>query len=299
MELNKLDIFIEIAKQKPKKRVAVAAAEDINVLEAIYAAKANGICDPLLVGDSKKIRENAEKFNIDLTGTEIIEEKNPANASRICVKLIREEKAHIMMKGLVSTAEFLRAILDKENGLRCGNLLSHIGFFDPKRYHKLIAVTDAAQNVAPSLEDKISIINNAVNMFNNLGINRPKIAVLAAVEAVNYKMPACVDAALITMMNKRGQFKNAIIDGPLAFDVAISKEAAKHKGLESEVAGDPDLLLTPDIEAGNILYKSFTYIGGASVAAVILGATAPIVLTSRADTEKSKMMSLALAAASC
>jgi phosphate butyryltransferase len=229
MELNKLDIFIEIAKQKPKKRVAVAAAEDINVLEAIYAAKANGICDPLLVGDSKKIRENAEKFNIDLTGTEIIEEKNPANASRICVKLIREEKAHIMMKGLVSTAEFLRAILDKENGLRCGNLLSHIGFFDPKRYHKLIAVTDAAQNVAPSLEDKISIINNAVNMFNNLGINRPKIAVLAAVEAVNYKMPACVDAALITMMNKRGQFKNAIIDGPLAFDVAISKEAAKHK----------------------------------------------------------------------
>lgn len=299
MELNKLDIFIEIAKQKPKKRVAVAAAEDINVLEAIYAAKTNGICDPLLVGDSKKIRENAEKFSIDLTGTEIIEEKNPSNASRICVKLIREGKAHIMMKGLVSTADFLRAILDKENGLRCGNLLSHIGFFDPKKYHKLIAVTDAAQNVAPTLEDKISIVNNAVNMFNNLGIVKPKIAVLAAVEAVNYKMPACVDAAIITMMNKRGQFKNAIIDGPLAFDVAVSKEAAEHKGLVSEVAGDPDLLLTPDIEAGNILYKSFTYIGGASVAAVILGATAPIVLTSRADTEKSKMMSLALAAASC
>jgi len=299
MELKKLDTFIEIAKQKPKKRVAVAAAEDVNVLEAVFAAKTNGICDALLVGNSKKIKENADKFNIDLSGTEIIDEKNPSNASRICVKLIHEEQAHIMMKGLVSTADFLRAILDKEIGLRSGNLLSHIGFFDPKNYHKLIAVTDAAQNVAPNLEEKISIVNNSIKMFNNLGIEKPKIAILAAVEAVNHKMPACVDAALITMMNRRGQIKNAIIDGPLAFDVAISKEAAEHKGLVSDVAGDPDLLLTPDIEAGNILYKCMTYIGGATVAAVILGATAPIVLTSRADTEKSKMMSLALAAASC
>lgn len=299
MEFNKLDIFIEIAKQKTMKQVAVAAAEDENVLEAVCAARTSGICQPLLVGNSKKISENAEKLKVDLKGIEIIDEENPSNASKICVKLIRENKAHIMMKGLVGTADFLRAILDKENGLRDGKLLSHIGFFDPPSYHKLIAITDAAQNVAPNLEDKISIVNNSIKIFHSLGKAKPKIAMLAAVETVNHKMPACTDAAIITMMNKRGQIKNAVIDGPLALDVALSKEAAMVKGLESEVAGDPDLLFTPDIEAGNILYKSFTCVGGASVAAIILGAAVPIVLTSRSDSEKSKLLSLALAAASC
>lgn len=296
MELKTLNTFVEIAKSKTKKKIAIAAAEDQPVLEAVSAAQKTGICDAILVGNKAEIEKIAVVIGFDLSNVEIINEVSPSEACRIAVRLVRENKAQILMKGLVGTADFLRAILDKEIGLRQGQLLSHIGFFESPNYHKLIALTDVAQNIAPTLEEKVAILNNAVNMFHRLGVDNPKVAVLAAVETVNPKMPATIDAALLTQMNRRKQIKGCIVDGPLAFDNAVSEEATHHKGIVSDVAGDADLLFVPNIEVGNVLYKSFTYFGNAVVAAIILGATAPIVLTSRADSDRSKLMSIALAA---
>ncbi|MEJ5287212.1 MAG: Branched-chain phosphotransacylase [Candidatus Kapaibacterium sp.] len=296
MELNKLENLVEIALSKPKKKIAVAASEDEQVLLALKQATDIGIVEPILVGNLSKTKDLANQIGFDIEKYEFIEESNPAKSARIAVQMVREGKAQIIMKGLVNTADYLRAILDKEIGLRTGNLLSHIGVFEIPAYHKLIGLTDAAQNIAPNLEEKVSIVQNSVDLLRRLGIENPKVALLAAVENVNPKMQATIDAALITMMNRRGQIKNCIIDGPLAFDNAVSKEAAEHKGIVSPVAGDADLLVAPEIETGNALYKSFTYFAGGVVAAIILGAMVPIVLTSRADTEKSKLMSIALAA---
>lgn len=296
MLLQSLNTFIDIAKSKPKKKIAVAAAEDKPVLQAIKEAVELNIVEPILIGNQAIIEKIAQEIEFDLSSHHVIDISNPAKAAIEAVKQVRDGNAQILMKGFVGTADYLRAILNKEFGLRKGALLSHIGFFESPSYHKVFALTDAAQNIAPELNDKIAIINNAVDFYHNLGIDQPKIALLAAIEGVNPKMQATMDAAAITMMNRRNQIKGCIIDGPLAFDNAISKEAAEHKGIESEVAGDVDLLVTPEIVSGNVLYKSFTYIGGATVAAVILGASVPIVLTSRADSDRSKLMSIALAA---
>ncbi len=296
MELKSLNSFIEIAASKPKKKIAVTAAADEPVLLAVAEAKKQGIVDPILVGKESDIRAIADKVGFDLTGVEIINEDNVRNTAKIAVKLVKDGKAQILMKGLISTADFLRAILNKEEGLRTGALLSHIGFFEAPNYHKVIGLTDAAQNIEPTLTEKVGIINNAVDMYHRLGVQSPKIACLGAVEVVNPKMQATLDAAALTQMNRRGQIKGCIIDGPLAFDNAVSKEASDHKGIVSDVAGDADLLFAHNIDVGNVLYKAFTYMAGASVAAVILGAAAPIVLTSRADSDRSKLMSIALAA---
>lgn len=296
MELKKLEDLVEIAWKKPKKRIAVAASEDEQVLLALKQATDLGFVDPILVGNLVKTNELAKEIGFDISNYELIEEVEPSKSARIAVQLVREGKAQIIMKGLVNTADYLRAILDKEIGLRTGNLLSHIGIFEIPAYHKLIGLTDAAQNIAPNLEEKVAIVQNSVDCLRRLGIEKPKVALLAAVENVNPKMQATIDAALITMMNQRGQIKYCIIDGPLAFDNAISREAAQHKGIVSPVAGDADLLVAPEIETGNALYKSFTYFAQGVVAAIILGAMVPIVLTSRADSERSKLMSIALAA---
>jgi len=296
MKLKNLDTFIKIAKSKSHKVIAIAAAEDDNVLSAVTEAKKQGIASAILVGNKDKIHKIADEENLDIAGLDIIEENIPALAVPKAVSLIRDGKAHILMKGMVGTADFLRAVLNKENGLREGDLLSHIGFFEIDTYHKVIALTDAAQNIAPDLKEKTDIIKNAVKAFHRFGVDNPKIGLLAPVEVVNPKMVSTTDAALITMMNKRGQIKGAIIDGPLAFDNIVSKEAAEHKGLLSDVAGDTDLIVAPNIETANALYKSFTYFGKATVAAIILGAVAPIVLTSRSDSDRSKLMSIALAA---
>lgn len=296
MELKSLNTFIEIAKQKPMKSIAVAAAEDEPVLLAIRDALNERIISPILIGDKTKIKSISDEINFDISNIEIIDEIDPAKSAVRAVQCVRDNRAQILMKGLVGTADYLRAILHKENGLRKGALLSHIGFFESPYYHKLIALTDAAQNLAPDFTEKISIINNSVELYHRLGVSNPKIALLAAIEGVNPKMPATMDAAAITMMNKRKQIKGCIIDGPLAFDNAVSKEAAEHKGIQSDVAGDADLIFAPNIEVANALYKSFTYFGGATVAAIILGASVPVVLTSRADSDSSKLMSIALAA---
>ncbi len=297
MEIKTLDALADIAKEKPKKYIAVAAAEDMPVLEAVADARRTGIAEPILVGKPQKIKDIAEEIKFSLAGVEIISEDDPAAACRTAAELVREDKAQILMKGMVSTADYLRAVLNKDSGLRKAGLLSHTGIFEIKAYHKIIGLTDAAQNIAPELSDKVEIIKNAVDFFRHLGVETPKVACLAAIEGVNPKMPPTTDAALLTMMNKRKQIKNCIVDGPLAFDNAVSKEAAEHKGIDSETAGDADILMAPNIEVANVLYKSFTYFAGASVAAIILGAACPVVLTSRADSEKSKFLSIAIAAA--
>lgn len=297
MSISKIKDLIELAKAGETKRMAVAAAEDKPVLQAVFAAKAEGIITPLLVGDEKKIREIASDLGLSLDGVEIVDEKSPAISSKKAVALIRDGKADILMKGLVNSADLLRAVLNKEKGLRKGSTLSHVAIFEVPTYHKLLAVTDAAMNVAPDFKDKVAILNNSVELFHKIGVENPKVAVVAATEAINPKMDATVDAAMLTMMNKRKQIKGCIVDGPLALDNAVSAEACHHKGIVSEVGGDADIIVCPDIEAGNLLYKSLGFLANAKAAAVIMGALVPIVLTSRADTNEAKHLSIALAAA--
>ena len=289
--------FVEEAKKEKKKRVAVAASEDKHVLEAVRDAIKEGIVDAILVGSKAETERLMSEIGFDPSWAELIPASDPVEAASKAVGLIRDKQADVLMKGLVQTAALLKAVLDKEKGLRSGALLSHLGLFQSPYYHKLFGVTDAGMNVAPSFEEKVSILTNAVEMFHKIGITMPKVAVVAAVETVNPKMDATVHAALLTQMNRRGQIKGCVIDGPLALDNAVSKEAAKHKGIESEVAGDADILLVPDIESGNLIYKALNFLGGAVAAGVILGAAAPIVLTSRADSEQSKHFSIALAVA--
>ena len=289
--------FVEEAKKEKKKRVAVAASEDKHVLEAVRDAIKEGIVDAILVGSKTETERLMSEIGFDRSWAELIPASDPVEAASKAVGLIRDKQADVLMKGLVQTAALLKAVLDKERGLRSGALLSHLGLFQSPYHHKLFGVTDAGMNVAPSFEEKVSILTNAVEMFHKIGITMPKVAVVAAVETVNPKMDATVHAALLTQMNRRGQIKGCVIDGPLALDNAVSKEAAKHKGIESEVAGDADILLVPDIESGNLIYKALNFLGGAVAAGVILGAAAPIVLTSRADSEQSKHYSIALAVA--
>jgi len=296
MVLTSLKQIEQVSLQRPTRRVAVAAADDLPVLEAIRHAYEAKTVIPILVGDERKIRDIAASIKFSLEGIEIVPTLTPEESSKVAVSLVHQRKADILMKGLVATNTFLRAVVDKENGLlKGGNLLSHFSISEVSTYHKLIAVTDGAMNIAPDFNDKVKILNNAVNVLRNLGYVNPKVAVVSSVETVNPKIEATVHAAMLAMMNHRKQIKNCIVDGPLAIDNAISKEAAHHKGIESDVAGDADVLLAPNLDAGNILYKTLNFLSGAVTAAIITGAIAPIVLTSRADSEESKYYSIALA----
>ena len=297
MILKSLGNFVEIAARKGKKRLAVAVAQDEDVLKAIKSAMQAGIIIPILVGDRHEIMISAEQAELDLSGIEIFHEPDRQNACMAAVKLVTNGRAEILMKGLVSTGVLVKAILDKETGLLKGNLLSHVAFFETSFYHKILCITDAALNISPDFNEKCAIVNNAVSVYHKLGIINPRVAVLAAVETVNPRMEATVHGAMLTMMQKRNQIEGCIIDGPLALDIAVSADAAKHKGLISDVAGDADILVTPDLNSGNMLYKSLNFLGGAFVAAIVAGASVPVVLTSRADQDKSKFMSIALAAA--
>ena len=280
---------------KPKKLV-LAASEDAHSLNAVVNATNEKIIRPILVGDREKTFGMAEILNLDISKFEFIEASSPLEAISISVKIVHDKKADVLMKGKVGTSDMLHCVLNKEYGLRTGRLLSHFAYFEVETYHKLIAVTDVAMNIAPKLKEKIEILNNAVKVLNNLGIEKPKVAVLGAVEKVNTEMSATLDAALLSKMNQRDQILNCIVDGPLAFDNAISVESAKHKEIKSDVAGDTDLLLMPDIEVGNVLYKSMVFFARAKVASMIVGASAPIVLTSRSDSEQAKFDSILLAA---
>ncbi len=296
--LTKLTDLYELAKSSRKKKIAVAVAHDEHSLEAVCAVVKSGLIEAILVGSEQKIKDLAGKLKLDLKGMKIVNEEADPAAVKKAVALVRNKEADILMKGNVPTATFLRGVLDKENGLRKSDVLSHFALFEVPTYHKLIGLTDAAMVIAPDLKTKIAIINNAVEFMNKLGVPKPKVAMLCAVEMVNEQMPATLEAALIAKMNQRGQIKNCIIDGPLAYDNAVSLASAQHKGIVSDVAGDADMLVVPDIEAGNVLYKAYGFSANAKLAAVVLGAAAPIVLTSRSDTEESKQASIVMAAAS-
>jgi phosphate butyryltransferase len=297
MILKKLEDLRGIVANEPIKKLVLAAAQDQHSLSAVLRAWKDGIIEPILVGDKEAIQNISAANGYDISGLRIIHEPNTDMAVEMAVKIASSKQADVLMKGKIGTSTLLKCVLNKEWGLRTGNLLSHIALFEVDTYHKLIAVTDVAMNIAPNLKDKIAIVNNSVSCLNKLGIAMPKVAVLGAVEMVNENMEATLDAALLSKMNQRDQIKNCIIDGPLAFDNAVSLESAQVKGIRSEVAGDTDLLLMPDIEVGNVLYKSLVFFAKAKVAAVILGALVPIVLTSRSDSEQAKYDSILLAAA--
>jgi phosphate butyryltransferase len=291
-----LSEILEIAKKQTSKKLVVAAAEDLHVLQAVLYAQAENIIEPVLVGDMGKILDICRKNELEPEDVPLIHEKDPKKSCELAIDLIRRGEASILMKGLVSSAPLLKAVLDKDKGLRKNELLSHAAIFEVPSYHKLIAVTDAAMNVQPSLEEKVSIVENAVEMLHRIGIKEPKVGVLAPVETVNPKIQSTIDARDLKAMNLGGRIKGCLIDGPFAMDIAVSSEAALLKGIKSKVAGDADILLTPDLNSGNILYKTLIFLANGISAAVIMGASAPIVLTSRADSGKSKLMSIALAA---
>jgi phosphate butyryltransferase len=297
MVLKSLSDLKAIVAGGPMRKLVLAAAQDQHSLGAVVRAWKDKIIEPILIGDKESIQNICSANNYDISGVRIIHEPDMEMAVEMSVKMVNNKQADVLMKGKVGTSTLLKYVLNKEYGLRTGNLLSHFALFEVETYHKVIAVTDVAMNIAPNLKDKISIINNSVSCLMKLGYNMPKVAVLGAVEMVNESMEATLDAALLSKMNQRDQIRNCIIDGPLAFDNAVSLESAQLKGIRSEVAGDTDLLLMPDIEVGNVLYKSLVFFARAKVAALILGARVPIVLTSRSDSEQAKYDSILLSAA--
>lgn len=299
MVLKSLSDLKNLVAGGPRKKLVLATAQDQHSLGAVIRAWKDNIIEPILVGDREGIRNICALNNYDIEGVTIIHEPGIDKAVETSVRMISSKQGDILMKGKVGTSILLKCVLNKEWGLRTGNLLSHFALFEVNTYHKVIAVTDVAMNIAPNLQDKISIINNSVSCLLKLGYQMPKVAILGAVEMVNENMEATLHAALLSKMYQRDQIKNCIIDGPLAFDNAVSLESAQHKGIRSEVAGDTDLLLMPDIEVGNVLYKSMVFFAKAKVAAVILGARVPIVLTSRSDSEQAKYDSILLSAAAC
>jgi phosphotransacetylase len=268
--------------------------EETALVGAIDAAKA-GLITPILVGPSATIAALAKQHGIDLGGVEVVDVGESHAAAAKAVALVREGKAELLMKGSLHSDEILGAVVSKEGGLRTGRRLSHVFLMDVPTYHKVLIVTDAAINIAPTLEDKVDICQNAIELAKTFGVERPKVAILAAVETVNSKMPATIDAACLCKMAERGQIKGGVLDGPLAFDNAISREAAETKGITSEVAGDPDILLAPDLEAGNMMAKQLSFLANADSAGLVLGARVPVILTSRADSVRSRIASCAVA----
>lgn len=292
--ITAFDQILKAAREKGPKVIAVAVAQDVEVLSAINSAKDLGIADAILVGDENEILAAAGKCGVELAKFEIIHIADKAEACLKAVELVSSGRAQLLMKGLVDTSVILKAVLDEKIGLRTGNVLSHVAVFDVNGYNRLFYVTDAAMNLAPSLVQKKQIIENAVQVAQALGNETPKVGVLAAVEKVNPKMQATVDAAELVAMNERGEIKNCIVAGPFALDNAISVEAAKHKGMDHPVAGLADILMVPTIEAGNMLYKSMVFFAKAKNAGIIVGAKAPVVLTSRADSDEAKLNSIAI-----
>ena len=287
--------LMKLAKDTEIKKIAVAAAQDDDVLKAIKSAVEENICIPILVGDKEKIIELSKEINFDISNIQIIDEKDLQQAANMAVSLVSSGQANIVMKGLLDTSIILKAVLDKEIGLRTGNILSHAAVFELDKYHKLLMVTDAAMNIAPTADEKKQIIENTLKLSHCLGIENPKVAVICAKEKVSQKMQATVDAQILVQMNRDCLLDNCIVEGPFGLDNAISKEAASIKGVKGEVCGDADILLMPNIEAGNVMYKALTYFSNSKNAGIILGAKAPIVLTSRADSDETKLNSIALA----
>jgi phosphate butyryltransferase len=293
--VKELKEILSLAKSTESKRIAVAKAEDEEVFLALDQARAEKIVQGTLVGSKVKIKELADKNKINLSDYDIIEEQEPLKATLLCTQLINQGKADLMMKGLLDTGIFMKGILDKDKGLSTGKLLTHVAVFEIPDFPRLLLLTDAAINIAPNLFEKAQIVQNAVDLAISLKIENPKVACITAMERVNpEKMPATVDAACLSMMARRSQIKGAVVDGPFGLDNAISEESARIKGVKSPVAGKADILLCPDIETGNVIYKTLVEFAKARCAAIVLGTKVPVVLTSRADSHETKFMSIAL-----
>lgn len=274
---------------------AVAHPCEATALSGALEAAKLGLIVPILVGPRDKITGTAESAGLDLRNVQIVDAEHSHASAAKAVELLRNAKAELLMKGSLHTDELMGAVVAREGGLRTSRRISHVFVMDVPTYHKLLVITDGAINIAPTLEDKVDICQNAIDLVVSLGLSRPKVAVLAAVETVTSKMSATLDAAALCKMAERGQIIGAILDGPLAFDNAISKRAAATKGIRSEVAGDPDILLAPDLEAGNILAKQLSFLANADSAGLVLGARVPIILTSRADSVRCRIASCAVA----
>jgi len=298
-QIRSLEQLVTDLKDQPSRRLAVAAGHDENTIQACAKAASEDIAKVILVGDKARIEALCQQFGLDAGVFTIIDEPDEAKAGAEAVRLVRDGEADVLMKGLIGTDKYMRLILNKERGLLPPKaVLSHITVLDIPAYReshdKLLIVSDVAIIPDPDLPTKLKIVQYVNDAAHAFGIDDPKIAILAATEKVNPKMEACVDAAIITQMNRRGQIKGCTIDGPLALDVACSPEACEIKGLASPVEGSADCLVFPNIETGNVFYKGMTVLGGGKLAAAVVGTTAPCVLTSRADSEESKFLSIAL-----
>jgi len=292
---GKYEQLLERCRSMEPVPTAVAHPCEASALAGAVEAGANGLIVPILVGPKDKIHEVAMKAGIDLSKATIVDAPHSHASAAKAVELVRQGTAELLMKGSLHTDELLSAVVARETGLRTGRRISHVFIMDVPTYHKVLIVTDAAINIAPALDDKVDICQNAIDLAVTLGVAKPKVAILAAVETVSSKMPATIDAACLCKMADRGQIRHGLLDGPLAFDNAISKDAAKIKGIQSEVAGDPDILLAPDLEAGNMLAKQLSFLANADSAGLVLGARVPIILTSRADSVRSRIASAAVA----
>lgn len=292
--IKNFDDVLKKAKERGPLTISVAVAEDKHVLEAVWDAKKLGIIDAYLVGNETEICKIASEVEMDLSQFTIINKEDPVEAAREAVSLVSYGKAQVVMKGLVDTAIIMKAVLDKEIGLRGDSILSHVAVFEVKGFDKLFYVTDAAMNIAPSLEEKVKIIENCVEVAHSLDVENPRVGIICAVEKVNEKMEATLHAQELVKMNENGVIKNCTIGGPFALDNAISKEAVLIKKIDHPVAGNAEVLMAPDIEAGNILYKALAFFAKAKNAGIIVGARAPIILTSRSDSREAKLYSIAL-----
>jgi len=298
MQVTKLEQMFDLLKSKDKKRLVAAFANDSHTIGAVNQAVDMGLIEATLVGDKDIISKVCSEMKIDIDKFKIVQEPDEMKAAEKAVELINDGKGNILMKGLVSSDKYMRAILNKEKGLMANpnSILSHVTVIENPRYPKLIIVADVAIIPLPDLKQKIAMTNYLIQTAHALGIEKPKIAILAATEQMSIGMPACVDAAIIAKMADRGQIKGAIVDGPLALDVAIDKESCEIKKLNSPISGDADAILFPNIESGNVFFKTNTKLAGAELGAVVFGAKVPAVLTSRGDSEKTKLYSIALAA---
>ncbi len=292
---GKYEQLLERCKDLEPVPTAVAHPCGASALAGAMEAAAEGLIRPILVGPKERIREAAGQAKVELGDVEIVDTHHSHESAAQAVKLVRTGRAELLMKGSLHTDELMAAVVSREAGLRTARRISHVFIMDVPTYHKVLIVTDAAINIAPTLEDKVDICQNAIDLANLIGPECPKVAILAAVESVTSRMPATIDAAALCKMAERGQITGAILDGPLAFDNAISKEAALTKGIQSEVAGDPDILLAPDLEAGNILAKQLSFLANADSAGLVLGATVPVILTSRADSVRARIASCGVA----
>jgi len=294
MMLTNFKQIVDEAKKYSGKKIAIAGAESKAVLQAVDHARKLGVMEPILFGNKEKIQAYSEEINISLENTQIVHQTDDSEIAYSAVKSVHENEAHGLMKGKVSTPTLLKAVLNKKFNLRTENLLSHIALLEIPSYPKLLMTTDGGMVIRPTFEQKVSILKNGIEMMRKIGVKKPKVAVLAAIEKVNPDMPETEDAAKLQDMAKKGAFGDAIVEGPLATDIAFSKEAAKIKGVESLVSGDPDICLVPEIATGNIFAKGLWHLANAKIAGLILGARKPIILLSRSDDAETKLNSIAL-----